>query len=95
MKSTLKNNYDDLCLVKIYLAGNLYVKSSLVGKFVGCYIPKCNSSSYTSKKIYIKNSFTYVENDDCSGVRYPIDIKLAGFRSQLEASCGSCHTEEL
>ena len=47
------------------------------------------------KYIYIKNSFTYIENDDESGVGYQTDIKSAGFWSRLEASHESSHTEEL
>ena len=35
------------------------------------------------------------ESNKGSGVRYPADVISAGFRSQLEASLGSSHTEEL
>ena len=45
--------------------------------------------------VYVKKSFNYAKNDDVSGVRYPTDLKSAGFRSQLEASRGSSHTEDL
>ena len=41
-----------------------------------------------------KNYFAYAENDDGSVVRYPTDVKSAGFRSQHEASCVSSHSEE-
>ena len=45
--------------------------------------------------IYIYNSFTYAKNDDNSRARYLIDVKPAGFQSQLEASRISSHSEEL
>ena len=37
-------------------------------------------------------SFTYAENDDGPGVRYPTDVKSAGFQTQLEASRVFSHT---
>ena len=43
--------------------------------------------------IYIY-SFTNTKNDDGSEVRYPTDVMLVGFRSLLEASHMSRHTEE-
>ena len=43
----------------------------------------------------VKSSFTYTKNDDYSWVRYPTDVKSADFRSQLEASHESTHTEQL
>ena len=43
---------------------------------------------------FVKNSFAYVERDDSFGVKYLTDLKLAGFRSQLEASRVSSNTEE-
>ena len=45
--------------------------------------------------IYLKNTFSYTENANSSGVRYPTNIKSTGFRSKLEASRMSSHTEEL
>ena len=45
--------------------------------------------------IYVKTSFAYAEDDDIPAVRYPTDVKSAVFRSQLEASHVSDHTEEL
>ena len=45
--------------------------------------------------IYTYNSFAYAEIADSSVVRYPTDIKSAGYRSQLEASSMSRHTDEL
>ena len=36
--------------------------------------------------IYIKNHFAYAGIGDISGIRYPTDIKSAGFRSQLEGN---------
>ena len=45
--------------------------------------------------VYAKNSFTYSENDDGSGVRYLTDIKPNGFQSHLEVFRGSSPTEEL
>ena len=45
--------------------------------------------------IYLKDSFTYTEIDDSSRVRYLIDVKSAGFQSQLKVSHVSSHTEEL
>ncbi len=47
------------------------------------------------KKIYIKNSFAYAENDDGSVVRCTTDGKSTRFRAQLEESCGSNHHEAL
>ena len=44
---------------------------------------------------YRKNSFTYVEDDDKSTVRYPTGLKSVGFRSRLEVSRVSSHTEKL
>ena len=46
------------------------------------------------KNICVKNPFAYAENVDCSRVKYPTDVKSAGFRSRLEASRGSRYTEE-
>ena len=45
--------------------------------------------------IYVKNSFAYAENDEIFSVRHPTGVKSADFRSQLEASGVSSHTEEL
>ena len=42
-----------------------------------------------------KNSFTKAEKDYGSGVKYPADFISDGFRSQLEESCVSSHTETL
>ena len=47
------------------------------------------------KNIYTKNSFTYAENDDSSGIRYLTEVNLAWFRSQLETFRMSSLTEEL
>ena len=44
--------------------------------------------------IYQK-SFIHSENADSSWVRYPADVKSAGFRSQLVLSSVSSHTAEL
>ena len=46
-------------------------------------------------KIYVKNSFTNVKNNDGSRVRYLTNVKLAEFRSQLAVSRVSSHIEEL
>ena len=54
-----------------------------------------NSSTPVVDNVYVKYCFTYAENDDGTGVRYPTDVKSAGFRSQLEGSHESNHTEEL
>ena len=42
-----------------------------------------------------KKFLQIAKNDDKSGVRYPIDVKSAGFRYRVEASRWSSHTEEL
>ena len=47
------------------------------------------------KNVYVKNSFAYSENDDSSGVKSPIDVKLAVFWSLLWASRVSCHNKVL
>ena len=44
--------------------------------------------------VYRKNVFAYAENDDCTGIRYPTDVMLSGFRSHLEKFRVSTHTEE-
>ena len=46
--------------------------------------------------IYVKkNSFTNTENDDNSVIRYQINVKSTGFRSQLEVSRVFSYIEEL
>ena len=47
------------------------------------------------KKYLRKNSFTYAEKDDSYGLRYPTDVRSAGFQSQVEAYRVSSHSEEL
>ena len=44
-------------------------------------------------KVPHTNLFAHVEWDDWLWVRYPIDVKSAGFRSLLEASRVSSHPE--
>ena len=53
------------------------------------------ADSVYAKNIYVKNSFAYAEDDDGYRVKYPLDAKLAGFRSQLEVSRVSSHAAEL
>ena len=47
------------------------------------------------KKVYAKNPFTTVENDDGSWVRYLTDVKSALFRPHLVPSRVSSHIEEM
>ena len=47
-----------------------------------CHKNQCYCSSHElscPKKIYVRNSLTYAENDDGSELRYPIDIKSVVF----------------
>ena len=52
-------------------------------------------STQGNVKRYVKNSFTYAENDNGFGVSYLTNVKSVRFQSQLEASHGSSHTGEL
>ncbi len=50
---------------------------------------------YVNRYIRKTKPFAYAKNDGISGVTKPTDITLAGFRSELEASHVSRHTEDL
>ena len=62
--------------IYIYMLAHLHVGRGLEWEIASYHI--------RVKAKLVKNSFAYADNDDSSGVRYPVDFISVGFRSSLE-----------